>query len=158
MLQQPLLLAPCLAVLPGLVTPPSRLRDCLGSPPSALLLFCKLWKLHILKLPQNCSLRCGWAAESFLTAPMANRDGQLHDTQVLLLVNQAKIASGLILSSHLEPHQVENQTSGRCLEHKQLQPNHIWALAFLASNSKALCVSCSGRVCDEKPFYYLWFS
>lgn len=58
-------------------------------------------------------------------APMANRDGQLHDTQVLLLVNQTKTESGLILSSHLEPHQVENQTSARCLEHKQLQPNHF---------------------------------
>lgn len=34
---------------------------------------------------------------------MANRDGQLHDTQVLLLVKQAKIESGLILSSHLNP-------------------------------------------------------
>lgn len=111
---------------------PSRLRVCLASPPSALLLFCKTSETSH---PQNCSLRCGWAAESFL--PVANRDRQLHNTQVLLLVNQANIESGLILSSHLSPHQVENQTNGRCLEHKQLQPNHIWL--FSPATAK-LCV------------------
>lgn len=96
-----------------------------------------------------------WAAPQFWHQ-WQREDRQLHDTWVLFLVNQAKIESGLILSSHLEPHQVENQTSGRCLEHKQLQPNNIWALAFLASDSKALCVSFVLVVCVMRSHFIIY--
>lgn len=158
-LQQPLLLACTWLCSLGLGWPqlPSRLGVCLGSLPLLCCSSVQLQKLHILKPAlRTAHSGVGGLQSPSLLAPMANRVGQLHNTQVLLLVNQAKIESGLILSSHLEPHQVENQTSAHCLEHKELQPNHIWALASLASDSKALCVSYVLVVCVMRSHFMIY--
>lgn len=158
-LQQPLLPAPCLAVLPGpgLVTAALQAEGLLSSLCSAALLQ-NFRNFTSSKLPSKLLTQVwvGCRVLSFWHQWQIEMGSSRHTSLAFSKPGWKNQAWSSPLTSN-PPGGEPDQWSLSWTQTAAAKP-HLSSGFSCQWQQSSVCVLCSGHVCDEKPFYYLWFS